>query len=73
MKNLKRQYALCRKILFYLPSALMILFIARCRKLPDLPSAKITTITSRLQSPIGLERKYMGGGTRTADNDGKLF
>lgn len=76
MKNLKRQYALCRNVLFYLPSVLMILFIAGCRKLPDLPSAKVTTIASGLQTPMGLETDWKGNiwvaEQGTANNDGKV-
>ncbi len=76
MKNLKRQYALCKKVLFYLPPLLMILFIAGCRKIPDLPLAKITTVATGLEAPMGLETDWQGNiwvaETGTANNDGKV-
>ena len=54
----------------------MILFIAGCSKLPDLPSAKITTIASGLQAPMGIETDWKGNiwvaEMGTANNDGKV-
>jgi hypothetical protein len=76
MKNSYHKYALHKKLLFYVPSVLMILFFADCSKLPDLPSAKITTVASGLQAPMGIETDWNGNiwvaETGTANNDGKV-
>ena len=76
MKNLTRQYALCKNVLFYLPSVLMILFISGCKKIPDLPSATVITVASGLQTPIGIETDWQGNiwvaEQGTANNDGKV-
>ena len=76
MKNLQHKYALHKKALFYLSSVLMILFIAGCNKVPDLPAAKITTIASGLQAPMGIETDWKGNiwiaEMGTANNDGKV-
>ncbi len=76
MKNSQHLHALLTKGLFYLPSVLIILFIAGCNKAPDLPSAKITTIASGLQAPMGLETDWKGNiwvaEQGTAHNDGKV-
>ncbi|SFP89138.1 ScyD/ScyE family protein [Parafilimonas terrae] len=76
MRTSQRRYALRRRVLFSLPSVLMILFIAGCSKLPDLPSAKVTTVASGLMAPMGIETDWHGNiwvaETGTAHNDGKV-
>ena len=60
MKHFLQEHALPKKHLFYLPLILMILFIAGCSKNPESPSAKVTTVATGLQAPMGIETDCKG-------------
>jgi len=76
MKNLHHYYVLRKTLLFYLTPVLMILFVAGCQKIPDLPPAKINLVASGLQAPMGIETDWNSNiwvaEQGTANNDGKV-
>lgn len=76
MKHFLHKHGMLTKRLFFAPVVLMILFTAGCSKIPDLPSAKVTTIATGLQAPMGIETDWKGNiwiaEAGTASNDGKV-
>ncbi|WP_153795887.1 ScyD/ScyE family protein [Foetidibacter luteolus] len=76
MKQSPQRLALSKNQLFYAPLILLILFISGCRKDPEPPSVKVTTIVTGLQEPMGIETDWKGNiwvaETGTTKNDGKV-
>lgn len=76
MKNLLQQKGQVKLVLFYIFIAGTLLLASGCKKEPDEPMLKITTLATGLKAPIGLEIDKNGnvwvGEGGTGQNDGKV-
>lgn len=76
MKTMLQQQNALKKLLYILPALLMIFIFTGCRKNPLDLHPTVTTLTTDLQGPMGIETDRQGNiwvaETGTAHNDGKV-
>lgn len=76
MKHLHLANVLLKNHLIYASLVLMVMLMAGCRKTPDLPYTKVTTVATGLQAPMGIEIDWKGNvwvaEAGTASDDGTV-